>query len=241
MLFKRAAKLIKKLIIAEIYLLLHFNVHIMFKFGYTNKFNGPMRALVAIAIGIVMIIYNEQAMNIVVKIIAAFILASGIVSLAVGLKKKNDSTSKLMLFNSAVDVLIAFLLFIFNSFVANLIIYLIGFVLLGFGVFQLIALISANRITRLGFASFIMPIIVTGAGVFLLFNPEFTKSSISLIAGVSLLFYGLSELISSWKMKKAIEEYDIKMAPKQEEEVVPDDFINEVKDVDYEKIDDQQL
>ena len=109
----------------------------MFTFGYSNRLNGPMRALVAVAVGIIMIIYNEQAMNIVVKIIAALLFASGIVSLAVGMRKKNDSTSKLMNFNAIVDIVIAALLFMFNGFVANLIIYLIGFVLILFGLFQI--------------------------------------------------------------------------------------------------------
>jgi predicted membrane protein len=40
---------------------------------------GPVRALIAIAAGVLMIVYNEQAMNLVVKIIAAFLLASGFV------------------------------------------------------------------------------------------------------------------------------------------------------------------
>lgn len=211
----------------------------MFKFGYSNRMNGPMRALVAIVVGVVMIVYNEQAMNIVVKIIAALLFASGIVSLAVGLKKKDDSASKLMNFNAVVDMVLALLLFVFNSFVANLIIYFIGFLLLGFGIFQIMALISANRVTKLGLGAFIMPVIVTGAGVFLLFNPEFTKSSISLIAGIALLFYGISELLSSWKMKKAIDEYEIRMAPKKEADTASEDFTAEVKDVEYEKVDQQ--
>lgn len=197
-----------------------------------------MRALVAVAVGVVMVVYNEQAMNIVVKIIAAFLLASGLVSLVVALKKKEDSTSKLMTFNAMVDIVIAALLFMFNGLVANLIIYLIGFVLLGFGIFQLAALISANRVTKVGVWSFVMPVLVIGAGAFLLFNPAFIKSSISIVAGVALLIYGVSELMSSWKMKKAIDEYEIRRAPEQsaaedEQEDVP------VKDVDYEKIDEQ--
>ena len=49
----------------------------MFTFGYSNRLNGPMRALVAVVVGIIMIIYNEQAMNIVVKIIAALLFAAG--------------------------------------------------------------------------------------------------------------------------------------------------------------------
>ena len=195
----------------------------MFTFGYTNKINGPVRSLIAIALGVLMIVYSEHAMNLVVKIIAAFLLASGFVSLAVGLKRK-DSTSKLMNFNALVDVIIAAFLFICNSFVANLIIYLIGFVLLGFGLFQLVALISANKVTRLGIWPFVMPVLVVASGAFLLSNPEFTKSSISIIAGVSLLLYGVSELVSSWKMKKAIDEFEITRAPQHD---IDDDSVDE--------------
>ena len=208
----------------------------MFTFGYTNRFTGPFRALIALAAGVVMIVYKEQAMDLVVKIIAAFLLASGFVSLAVGLRKKNDSSSKLMTFNAVVDVLIAALLFLFSGAVANLIIYLIGFVVLGFGIFQLIALISANRVSKVGIFALVMPVLVIGAGAFLLFNPEFIKSSVSLVAGIALLIYGASELLSSWKMKKAIDEYEITRMPQDKPAEEP---VTEVKDVDYEKVDEQ--
>lgn len=208
----------------------------MFTFGYTNRFTGPFRALIALATGVVMIVYKEQAMDLVVKIIAAFLLASGFVSLAVGLRKKNDSSSKLMTFNAVVDVLIAALLFLFSGAVANLIIYLIGFVVLGFGIFQLIALISANRVSKVGIFALVMPVLVIGAGAFLLFNPEFIKSSVSLVAGIALLIYGASELLSSWKMKKAMDEYEITRMPQDKPAEEP---VTEVKDVDYEKVDEQ--
>lgn len=208
----------------------------MFTFGYTNRFTGPFRALIALATGVVMIVYKEQAMDLVVKIIAAFLLASGFVSLAVGLRKKNDSSSKLMTFNAVVDVLIAALLFLFSGAVADLIIYLIGFVVLGFGIFQLIALISANRVSKVGIFALVMPVLVIGAGAFLLFNPEFIKSSVSLVAGIALLIYGASELLSSWKMKKAIDEYEITRMPQDKPAEEP---VTEVKDVDYEKVDEQ--
>ena len=68
----------------------------MYTFGYSNRLNGPLRAVIAMAVGVIMIVFSEDALNIVVKIIAALLLASGIVSLSVGLKKRNDSTSKLM-------------------------------------------------------------------------------------------------------------------------------------------------
>ena len=210
----------------------------MITFGYSNKMTGPVRALIAIAAGVLMIVYNEQAMNLVVKIIAAFLLASGFVSLAVGLNKNNDSTSKLMNFNAVVDILIAAFLFLFNGFVANLIIYLIGFVLLGFGIFQLVALISANKVAKVGLWSFVFPVLVIGSGAFLLFNPEFTKASISMVAGIALLIYGVSELLSSWKMKKAIDEYEISRMPQEQPSQQTQDSVP-VKDVEYEKVDEQ--
>ena len=84
---------------------------------------------------------------------------------------------------------------------------------------------------------FVMPVIVTLAGGFLLFSPDFAESSISLIAGISLFAYGVSELMASWKMKKALDEYEIRRDPQYkapEQEEMP-----EVKDVDYEKVDEQ--
>ena len=207
----------------------------MYTFGYSNRMGGPVRALIAMAIGVVMVIYNGQALGLVVKIIAALLLASGVVSLAVALKGKNEGSSKLMLFNSVVDVVIAFFLFVFSVQIGNLIIYLIGFVLLCFGIFQLIALVSANRVMRLGLWSFVLPGLVTLLGGFLLFNP-FALNIMTIIAGTALIFYGVVELMSSWKMKKAIDEYEIRQT--EQKPVMPEDTV-EVKDVEYEKVDEQ--
>ena len=100
------------------------------------------------------------------------------------------------------------------------------------------ALFSANRVMKVGGGSFILPALVTLAGGFLIFRPSFIGEAIGVIAGVALIIYGASELLSSWKMKKAIDEYEIKFpsekpAPKAEED------IHQVKDVEYEKVDEQ--
>ena len=60
----------------------------MFTFGYKSKVNGPLRALAALAVGIMMVSVPDKALTTVVKVIAAFLLASGVVSLLVGLKDK---------------------------------------------------------------------------------------------------------------------------------------------------------
>ena len=191
----------------------------MFTFGYKSKVNGFMRAVIALAIGVMMVVSPADALTTVVKIIAAFMLASGVVSLVVGLKDKEKGSLPLMSFNALVDLLLGLLMFIFPGVIARFMIYLIGFVLLVFGIVQLLALISARRAVGMGFGIFILPIIVTLIGGLILFNP-FAESVMTMIAGIALIVYGASELLSSWKMKKVIDEY-------------------EIKDVEYEKVDEQ--
>ena len=196
----------------------------MITFGYKNRFGGLLRALAAIAIGIVMVVSRTDAMVLAVRIIAAFLLASGIVSLLVGYKERQNNRMPLMGVNGFVDILIALLVFMFPQVVANLIVYLIGFALLGFGLFQLIALASANKVMKVGGLAFVMPVLVLLAGAFLLARPTFIGTAVGTVAGVALIVYGVSELLSSWKMKKAME---------------VEDPMADVKDVDYEKVDEQ--
>ena len=183
--------------------------NVMITFGYKNRLNGPIRALTAIAIGIVMVVSKTNALELAVRIIAAFILASGIVSLVVGYRHRVNGTMGLMGFNAVVDILLGFLLFLFPGFVAGLLIYLIAFILMGFGFFQLLALFSASRVMSLGLGSYVLPFVVLVAGIFLISKPAFLGEAIGVVAGASLILYGVSELYSSWKMRKAIDvDYD---------------------------------
>ena len=210
----------------------------MFTFGYKSRVNGPLRALVALAAGMMMVVRPDEALTVVVKVIAAFLLASGIVSLLVGLKDRKGGALPLMSFNAVVDVILGLVLFVFPGFIARFIIYLIGFLLLMFGLVQVTALISAKRVMGLGLWAFVLPVIVTLVGGFILFNP-FAESVMVLIAGAALIVYGASELFSSWKMKKAIDEYEIHQAPAHEDPAHTDAPLDDVKDVDYEKVDEQ--
>jgi uncharacterized membrane protein HdeD (DUF308 family) len=210
----------------------------MFTFGYKSRVNGPLRALIALVIGVLMVISPEKALTTVVKVIAAFLLASGLVSLFVGLRDKEKGALPLMSFNALVDVLLGLVLFLFPGFIAKFMIYLIGFVLLAFGVVQIAALFGARRIIGLGLGAFLLPTVVTLVGGFILFNP-FAESVMVMIAGAALIVYGASEFLSSWRVKKAIDEYEIHQAPVSEQPAVSESGLDDVKDVDYEKVDEQ--
>ena len=64
----------------------------MITFGYKNQFSGVLRALAAIVIGLLMLA-NTGWTRFFVQIVGAFLVASGVFSLLVGLQKKKEKNS----------------------------------------------------------------------------------------------------------------------------------------------------
>lgn len=187
----------------------------MITFGYKNKYSGLIRALLALVIGIVMVVSRTNALELAVRIIAAFLVATGVVTFFVGRKAKQEGETNLLSVNAIVDVLLGVLLLIFPGFVANIMIYLIGFALLALGLFQIVTLISTIRVAQVSLWAFVMPVLVVAAGGFLVARPSFVGETIGIIAGAALIVYGVSELLSSWKMRKVIDEYDSNQVDEQ--------------------------
>lgn len=214
----------------------------MMIFRYGGKYPFLLRALVFVVLGVLMIVAKADAMQIVVKVIAAFMLATGLVSVWVGMKHKQDGTMPLSFFNAATNVVIAVLLFRYSDFVAGFVSYLIGVVLFGFGLFQSFALLSLRGKVKLGLLSYLVPLFVAAIGALIFLSPAFLGQSIGLIAGLALVIYGISVLVSAIKMRAVMEEpEDVAPAPKDSESLygtgssVPED----AKEVDYEKVDEQ--
>ena len=191
----------------------------MITFGYKGRFSGITRAVIALIFGAVMF-FTGNSVTIIVKILAAFILASGVVSLIVGLKKEDQSQRPLIMTNSGLNIIISVLMFLFAESLGGLIVGIIGIILILFGLFQLVVLFSANRVMAVGAVGFIMPVVVLACGALLLFKPKFVDDILGYVVGASLMIYGISELISSWKMRRSM-------------------AVNDVKDVDFEKVDEQ--
>ena len=177
----------------------------MMTFGYNNRFSGPLRALLFVVLGILLIVAKADAMELVVKIVAAFVLATGLVSFAVGFRRKSDGAMPLSVVNALVNVCIAVLLFLFAGSVAKFISYLLGFVLFGFGAFQIIVFFSARKNISIGFGAYVLPVLVMLVGLVMLFYPSLFGQSLGLVSGIALIAYGVSELIAAFKVKAAMD------------------------------------
>lgn len=212
----------------------------MFTFGYKTTLSSILRSLASIGIGLVMIFDNE-ASETVVKVVAAFLFASGLVSLVYGfIRNKKEGLLPLMAVNAVVDILIGVLLFLNPGWVAGFIITLIGIVLILFGGLQLLALAGTMSLLGTGFCTLILSVCAVVGGAFLLFSP-FGERIMGICAGSFLVLYGVSELISSWRIRKAKEAYEIRFntreEPQPDQDIIETSGLDDAKEVDYTKVD----
>lgn len=212
----------------------------MITFGYNNKFSSILRSLAAIAIGLVMVCATD-ATTTVVQIIAAFLFAAGIVSFAYGFAHRKSGTFGLMTVNAVVDIVIGLILFLWPPFVAGVIVTIIGIVILAFGVIQILALAGTMSLLGSGGLNILLAFLAVAGGIVLIFNP-FSERVMSVIAGVFLIYYGITDLISMRRVSKAKKEYEIHFTETRvdpDSTIDSDDDFDGIKDVDYHKIDEQ--
>ncbi len=205
----------------------------MIDFGYKSKFSSILRALAAIGIGLVMVFSTDATVQ-VVKIIAAFLFAAGVVSFAYGYVHRKEGALSLMSLNAVVDIIIGLLLYCWPGWVAGAIVTIVGIVILIFGLMQMFALVGTMSLLGSGAFALVLSVIAVVGGVMCLFNP-FSERIMSIMAGVFLIFYGVSELVSMRRVAKAKHEYEIHFnTDKPASEDVPEG-LEDVKDVDYHK------
>lgn len=212
----------------------------MITFGYNNKFSSILRSLAAIAIGLVMVCATD-ATTTVVQIIAAFLFAAGIVSFAYGFANRKSGTFGLMTVNAVVDIVIGLILFLWPGFVAGVIVTIIGIVILAFGVIQILALAGTMSLLGSGGLNILLAFLAIAGGIVLIFNP-FSERVMSILAGVFLIYYGITDLISMRRVSKAKKEYEIHFTETRvdpDSTIDVDDDFDGIKDVDYHKIDEQ--
>lgn len=218
----------------------------MITFGYKNKFSGFIRAIVAIALGVVMVVNKESAGELVAQIFAAFLMATGFVSFLFGFKDKKEGEIRMLNLNGVVNIILGVLLFCFASDVQNIVWVLIGLALLLFGLFHLVILYLARKMFQISPWSFLIPTLVAALGLVLVFRPSFLGNTLGLIAGISLILYGLSELFSTLRMRKVMKEY-AENQQSEETQASADPTNNltatkvdiEAEDVEFEKVDEQ--
>ena len=214
----------------------------MITFAFRNRFSGLVRAILAILAGIALIVWPDKSLDIIVKVIAVAVVASGIFSLILGIIARRAGGLAVPVLNTIVTILVGVLLFGFSGEVTDIILYLVGFIAVLFGLFQGISLISARSFLRLSFLSFLLPVLCFFGGILMLVEPDFVKNAAVIVTGSIFLVYGISELVVSWQMNKAMKEYEIRFSGDgQNDGGSPGKSIRyeDVKDAEFEKVEEE--
>lgn len=146
-----------------------------------------------------------------------------------------------MIVNAVVDIVIGLILFLWPGFVAGVIVAIIGIVILVFGVIQILALAGTMSLLGSGGLNILLAFLAVAGGIVLIFNP-FSERVMSILAGVFLIYYGITDLISMRRVSKAKKEYEIHFTETRvdpDSTIDADDDFDGIKDVDYHKIDEQ--
>jgi len=188
----------------------------MITFGYKKQFESVIRAIIAIALGVVMFLFTVDALKIIIQIIGIAILFAGLISLAPVLSgNKNEKQSKnnklahmIGWTTCGIASVLGLLVILKPEWFKNIFVVIVALTVILYCTIQLIALISAMRLT--GFTP--LPLLLTGAAlvgaiVIMFFQPGKT---ICIVAGILLVMYGVSEIMALFRIRKAEEIYIIR-------------------------------
>ncbi len=119
---------------------------------------------------------------------------------------------------------------------------ILGVILLLLGALEVVVLLGAMSVTGVGFVPFLLAVGTVLFGFAMLFaDGDNHYLFIKLVSGIALLWYGVTDLISGWKINKAIDEYEIRRTKEAPRQSAPEEFTvsdpSSVKEVEYRKED----
>jgi len=198
----------------------------MITFGYKKTVESILRAVIAIALGVVLFLYKSEGADIFVRLIGIGILFASVVSFLPMITKKKDEQVRGGTFGfivgatiCSIAAIIGLTAILWPRFYTNFFIILVAASVIIFCVIQLIALISAMSLT--GFTVF--PLLLTAAALIgaitvMFFHPGKT---IFIVTGVLLVVYGVAEVLSLFRVRKAEEVYIIRYGAVKEAQEAP--------------------
>ncbi len=182
-------------------------------YSLTNRTYSVIRGIIFLMLGIALLLWPAGMLNLIVKLIAAFLIATGIITMIFTLNAKKDEEeetgeksflSTFAVVNVAVYICFGLLLFIFPGFFISILVFLFGAILLLLGIGQLINLFISSRHTNLPAYFYILPIVITICGILLFFQPFTAKEVLTMFFGGCVAAYGIEEIVSGWMLRKVV-------------------------------------
>lgn len=160
-----------------------------------------LRATCALVIGLLLVMFPEQIGDYFVITIGVVFLVPSLISIIAYFAQSGGVRHRLPI-EGVGSLLFGLWLVIMPGFFADLLTFVLGFILVMGGVQQITSLLAARRWARVSIGFYIIPILILVAGLIALFNPTGVRSTAFIIIGVSSLIYAVSELINWFKFTR---------------------------------------
>ena len=160
-----------------------------------------MRAICALVIGLVLVMFPDQAGDYFVITIGVIFLVPSLISIIGYLAQSTEMRSRFPI-EGVGSLLFGLWLIIMPGFFADLLTFVLGFILVMGGVQQIASLSAARRWMPVPGGFYVVPVLILLAGLVALFNPTGVRSTAFIIIGISSLVYAASELLNWFKFTR---------------------------------------
>lgn len=160
-----------------------------------------LRAICALVIGLVLVMFPDQAGDYFVITIGIIFLVPSLISI-IGYFAQNAEMRRRFPIEGVGSLLFGLWLIVMPGFFADLLTFVLGFMLVMGGVQQIASLSAARRWMPVPGGFYVVPALILVAGLIALFNPTGVRSTAFIIIGISSLVYAASELLNWFKFTR---------------------------------------
>lgn len=160
-----------------------------------------LRVICALVIGLVLVMFPDQASDYFVITIGVIFLVPSLISIISYFAQSAEMRRRFPI-EGVGSLLFGLWLIIMPGFFADLLTFVLGFILVMAGVQQIASLIVARRWMTVSAGFYVVPALILVAGLIALFNPTGVRSTAFIIIGISSLVYAASDLLNYFKFTR---------------------------------------
>ncbi len=153
-----------------------------------------LRVVAALIIGLVLVLFPDQASVYLVITIGIVFLIPSLIGL-IGYFVRDAKKRGRFPIEGVGSFLLGLWLLIMPEFFANLLTLALGAILVLAGIQQIVSLSVARHWVKIPMGFYVIPSLLLLAGIFTLFNPTGVRSTALIIIGIGALLYAATELL----------------------------------------------
>lgn len=160
--------------------------------GVNNSF---LRAICALIIGLILVMFPNEAGDYLVITVGVMFMVPSLLSI-IGYFTMSAAERKRLPIEGVGSFLFGLWLVIMPGFFADLLTFVLGFILVLGGIQQISSLSVARRWMSVHAGFYIIPVLILLAGLVAVVNPTGVRSTAFIVIGITSLVYAVSELVN---------------------------------------------